>query len=37
MCGAWAGKGSEGMISLDKNGLIGAAVDPRRDGQALVW
>ena len=37
MCGAWEGKGSEGMISLDKNGLIGAAVDPRRDGQALVW
>ena len=37
MCGAWEGKGSEGMISLDKKGLIGAAVDPRRDGQALVW
>ena len=37
MCGPWEGKGSEGMISLDQNGLIGGAVDPRRDGQALVW
>jgi len=25
------------MISISENGLIGAAVDPRRDGQALVW
>ena len=37
MCGPWEGKGSEGMISVDQNGLIGGAVDPRRDGQALVW
>jgi len=37
MCGPWDGKGSEGMISIDQNGLIGGAVDPRRDGQALVW
>ena len=37
MCGPWEGKGSEGRISLDQNGLIGGAVDPRRDGQALVW
>ena len=37
MCGPWEGKGSEGMISIDQNGLIGGAVDPRRDGQALVW
>ena len=37
MCGPWEGKGSEGMISVDDKGLIGGAVDPRRDGQALVW
>ena len=37
MCGPWEGKGSEGMISIGQNGLIGGAVDPRRDGQALVW
>ena len=37
MCGPWEGKGSEGMISVDYKGLIGGAVDPRRDGQALVW
>ena len=37
MCGPWEGKGSEGMISINENGLIGGAVDPRRDGQALVW
>ena len=37
MCGPWEGKGSEGMISVNENGLIGGAVDPRRDGQALVW
>ena len=37
MCGSWEGKGSEGMISVDDKGLIGGAVDPRRDGQALVW
>ena len=35
--GPWDGSGSEGMISISENGLIGAAVDPRRDGQALVW
>ena len=34
---SWSGKGSQGMISFSSNGLIGAAVDPRRDGQALVW
>ena len=37
MCGPWEGKGSVGMISVDDKGLIGGAVDPRRDGQALVW
>ncbi len=37
MCGPWEGKGSEGMISVNEKGLIGGAVDPRRDGQALVW
>lgn len=37
MCGPWEGKGSEGMISVDDKGLIGGSVDPRRDGQALVW
>jgi gamma-glutamyltranspeptidase/glutathione hydrolase len=37
MCGPWDGKGSEGMISVNEKGLIGGAVDPRRDGQALVW
>jgi len=35
--GPWEGSGSEGMISISESGLIGAAVDPRRDGQALVW
>lgn len=35
--GPWEGSGSQGMISISENGLIGAAVDPRRDGQALVW
>ena len=34
---AWGGKGSEGMIQISSKGLISAAVDPRRDGQALVW
>ena len=33
----WGGKGSEGMIQISNKGLISAAVDPRRDGQALVW
>ena len=37
LVGPWEGKGSEGMISLRSDGLLGAAVDPRRDGQALVW
>jgi len=35
--GPWEGSGSEGMISISESGLISAAVDPRRDGQALVW
>ena len=34
---AWGGSGSEGMIHVSPSGLISAAVDPRRDGQALVW
>ena len=37
LVGPWEGKGSEGMISLRSGDLLGAAVDPRRDGQALVW
>jgi gamma-glutamyltranspeptidase/glutathione hydrolase len=35
--GPWDGKGSEGMICISREGLLGAAVDPRRDGQAIVW
>ena len=35
--GPWEGSGSQGMISISENGLIGAAVDPRRDGQAIAW
>ena len=34
----WGGSGSEGMISINQEtGVFSAAVDPRRDGQAIAW